>query len=591
MGRKLYLTAKWGSWIAFSLLSGLIIAESCVPTGASGKQSFSFSQMLADIINFFTPEKTAVTLDPSGITTTTSSRTATLEDGTKVNLFENDEAIIGTTKLYNYTLTYPKEKADLYNSGVKMKFISTPGEKSYTYNFNSTSKGGTVRIIPLMEGDYTFTLTDASGHEARETFHAHPRGVTKDIQAEVDNFSLSAGEYAYFPFSLSFGDLSVEEGTSHYLERYFDPSLTPFSSSDESIFKVAPGGLIEGVGVGEAWLRYKEKDVCKVTVDGAYESKVASLEVSASKSGLSPLDYDYAYGAQIGVTYHDELGNALDVDEPLIYESEDELIAKVDRKGFVSGYRKQGETRVKVSLASDPEIFAYVPFISAPAKPESVTIKATSGGKAVPLTGGTLKAGTSISFSASYLPINTSDTRLHVDTMGYSNISVTNNDTNTPSLSLLSGGSVSFRVYSVGLGEASAVTYRLEVEAMQTIDDKDMTEFHQFIRKAAGHFSLFFVTGIFGTLAFILTVFEKRKWGIYAATGIAAVTGFALAGISELLQGIPALRRGSSFEDVMIDSVGFWIAAALTLGVCLLVRFILAHKKKKQETSGNKTAE
>lgn len=574
------------SWVGFGLLSSLIIAESCVPTDASGKQSFSFSKIMADIINAITPTKKAVTLEPTGVTSTATSRNATI-DGKVVSLFEPEEAIVGTTKLYSYTLTYPEMTADIYDSSVKFEFLSTPGEDSYTHTFTTGKTGGALRIIPLLEGEYRFRLLDAVGHESIQSFTAKKRIAPKQIKGGVDAFSLRAGEYGYYPFELTFGDMTVEgEEVSHYLARYWDASLTKFTSSNPAVFTVEDGGLLHGVSSGIADLLYEGKTLAHIDVAGDYLSKVASIELTASKETLSPLDYDYeGYGAQIDVSYYDAEHHLLDVNEPLVYSSEDELIAKVDEHGFVSGYRKNGSTRVKVSLAGHPEIYAYQSFQSVPAQATSVEIKALSGGKTLPLTGASLKAGDSISFSATFLPINTADKRLHVDIGTQKNVQVINNDTNTPSLSFLDGGDFTFTVSSLTLGEQGAVTYSCNVAARQAIEDKDMTQFHQFIRKAAGHFMLFFVTGLFGTLAFILTFFPNKKWGMFASSGLTLLSGVALAGISEAIQAIPALRRGATFEDVLIDSSGYLFAVLLVLGVYALVRFLVnrKHKNKEQE--------
>lgn len=585
MNAKAFKGLRIGAWAIFGLLSSLIIAESATPTDASGRQSFSFSQLVADFINLISPTKQAETLKPTGITAATSSRMATLEDGTKAYLFNEDEAIVGTTKLYTYSLTYPEQKADNYETEVKLEFVVTPGKDSFTHNLNTAGKSGVLRIIPLMEGDYTFRLTDASGNVATSSFTAKKRIVPKDITSDVSTFNLKVHELAQYRFKLSFGDLNPDgEEPSHYLARYWDPKLTPFTSSDESVFKVEDGGLLEGIGVGDAWLKYKDRNLCRITVAGNYEvPNIASLKASSSKTTLAPLDYDYpGYGGQLSAKFYDALGNEIVSSEPIGYESEDPLIAKVDEKGFVSGYRKSGNTRVKVYLQRNPSIYDYVSFSSSPALPTKATIQAKCGDEVLPLSGGSVHNGSSIELSADFEPINTSDKRLHVTLSDASKATLANNDSNTPSIAIHGEGEFSFTVMSIGLGETSKKTYSLFLEPRQAIEPSDMGDFHAFIRKAAGHFLLFFVTGIFGGLAFLWTFFRKKKWGKFASAGLAVGSGILLASLSEAIQAIPALHRGASFMDVLIDALGFFIAVAIVLGIYCLVRYLKDRKQDKE---------
>ena len=94
------------------------------------------------------------------------------------------------------------------------------------------------------------------------------------------------------------------------------------------------------------------------------------------------------------------------------------------------------------------------------------------------------------------------------------------------------------------------------------IDSDNMVDFHSFIRKAAGHFLLFLFNGVFASFAFLSTLFKEKKRSLLLALLLSIVTGFILAGLSELIQAIPALHRGSTWSDVGIDTLGFAIASS-----------------------------
>lgn len=115
-----------------------------------------------------------------------------------------------------------------------------------------------------------------------------------------------------------------------------------------------------------------------------------------------------------------------------------------------------------------------------------------------------------------------------------------------------------------------------------------MNNFHSLMRKAAGHFTLFFVDAVFGFLAFSLTLdLYKKKWWISLLIniGLLLAIGFALAGISELIQLIPSLHRGGSMLDVLIDFVGFTIATILGAAIFIIIKLIKLKKDKTNNSS------
>ena len=584
------------SYCLFGLLSTLIIAESCVPSGASGKQSQGLSEILAGIVNTLFPPKPLVNSLPSSISASTSAAEAEI-DGVKTKLFGDDEAIIGTTKLYTYKLSYAETKADTYDYSVSFKTIASPGENSYTYTLNTSKSGGTLRLIPLLEGDYHFTLTDADNHVADIRFKANPRIAPKDILFDDGAFEVGLNETKRAPFAMSFGSLNRDDGSvDHYLARYWSREEAVFTSSNESVFTVSEGGLITGKAEGEADLLWHGKTVKSIHVVPSSLPSIASMSLSIEEdkeAEVSPLDYDYSYGKQIKVRYfnatHDEVFPSFD---PVSFSSSDPLTAFVDndhlevkddtlsfvKGGYVSGYREKGNATITASLLSNPEIQASLVFESKPVSAESVTIKAMSGGKEVD-ENTNLVAGSTITFSASFLPENAEDRSLHVSVDDPSKLNVLNNDTNSPTVQILVGGSHSFKVYANVLGEASAKTVSLSATDKPVIDQKDMPEFTSFIRKAAGHFFLFLITGVFESFALCSSILEKEK-GHYIVIGFACtITGFVLAGLSELIQAIPSLGRGSTWSDVGIDTLGFFVGAMLTMTI---FGIIAAIRNKKE---------
>ena len=587
------------SWILFGITSSFIIVESCIPSDKSGNQSQFFSRISANIVNFFSRPKKVKTANPTSISVKCADPSAMVGD-VKTNIVNENKAIIGTTKLYTYELSYSDTNADIYNSNVSLKCISSPGENSYSSTISSDIKSGSIRIIPLKVGHYSFELKDKSNNVEKFEFDATSRIETTQIESNVFSLNLDIGEYKYFPYAFSFGNLERSDtSVDHYLQRFYDRDLTSFTSSNESVFTVSNGGLIKGVGQGSAHLLFKGQNVCIVNIsNNAFISNVDHITLSSDSLDISPLDFDYLYGSQLQVHYFDSLNNEIITDEPVRFTSDDYLIAMVEndhqeiingaltnvKGGFVSGYRNYGKTSIHVELCSNPSITSSIEFESQVVNPTSATISAKCDNQALSTSSqNNVVAGKTISLSKTYLPLNASNTELVVEVSDSSILEVQNNNTNNPSINLLKAGNCSFSVYMPTIGETSKVTYTLSISSPKAIEDKDMNSFHQIIRKGAGHFALFFMDAIFGFISFTLTIdLYKKKWwlSLLINASLLLFAGFALAGISELIQSIPSLNRGSSWTDVLIDFLGF-LFATIVCGVVFLTIYLLKNRKKK----------
>ena len=156
----------------------------------------------------------------------------------------------------------------------------------------------------------------------------------------------------------------------------------------------------------------------------------------------------------------------------------------------------------------------------------------------------------------------------------------------TITISFVSAGDYSFVFRSVA---NPTLTAELSVNVEQATIDSGNGTFQVWVRKNIGHLGLFLcfaVAGVFFWRAFYGSDF-KRQWWKVCATGLGIGLGFAM--LSEAIQLIPVLERGSQWADVGIDMIGFSSGFILTLGVLALVWLIrwLVLKKKdaRSETS------
>ncbi len=113
--------------------------------------------------------------------------------------------------------------------------------------------------------------------------------------------------------------------------------------------------------------------------------------------------------------------------------------------------------------------------------------------------------------------------------------------------------------------------------SITSVDGDTFDNINYWTRKIIGHFSLFFVTGIFGILFSIDVLFKDRKHRLLIVSSVNAVYAFLLATLSEVCQ-LFAKGRGPSFIDVLIDSSGY------VFGILIVVLiFVIIQKKKKKK--------
>ena len=102
-----------------------------------------------------------------------------------------------------------------------------------------------------------------------------------------------------------------------------------------------------------------------------------------------------------------------------------------------------------------------------------------------------------------------------------------------------------------------------------------------------GHFGAFLVLGIFASMTYCI-IFNKSLRGRLLAFLVCTVAGFAVAGITEILQlPIFTVGRGPSFSDVMLDFTGYCTSVvpiyAIVLLVCLISEIVKVLKEKKHK--------
>ena len=139
------------------------------------------------------------------------------------------------------------------------------------------------------------------------------------------------------------------------------------------------------------------------------------------------------------------------------------------------------------------------------------------------------------------------------------------------------GGTVMITVSSSYDGETTSESFELTIDPITL---KDTVEnFYYMIRKSIGHFGAFLVLGIFAAFSYYI-IFKKTISGKLIGFAVCLFAGFAVAGITEILQ-LPYFTAGRycSFDDVMLDFSGYctssipiYLAIIITHPIAVLIK-------------------
>ena len=142
----------------------------------------------------------------------------------------------------------------------------------------------------------------------------------------------------------------------------------------------------------------------------------------------------------------------------------------------------------------------------------------------------------------------------------------------------LKEGVVTISATSVADPTISA-SFSIKIIPRPFINDDNFSDFQGFVRKAVGHFFLFFIDGIFGFFTFYL--FLKDKKSTRLITVLSLITGVFIAALSEFIQLFVPGRAGT-ITDVIIDSAGYLCATMLMLLIVYLINKNKSHKNVQQ---------
>ena len=584
------------SLVMYALLSTIIIAESCMPDGLSGAQSDVFATISAWFINLVNGPQIPKSIAPKSFGEVTDTS----------YLGQDDEGIsniaIGTTTLVSIPINYPKlnKSIDVYNYEFEFNYVL--GDKNdYNLVIGSRKLDDVtycidMRVVANDMGDdlYQIDINVADTLTYNYKFHIVELATPTNYQCKIEKTQLKIGET-----SLITTELLDKEKSDTYLRRYLDETKIHRESSNENVATIDKYGVIHGVNQGNAKITFGKYEYnITVSNENIVKPVVNELNLSIdanSKSSLALLDYDYVFekgeesNAYSALIYGSFTDDTLE-DQSLSWEVDDPLKAKLapykyDSNGYpiyhddsnkpcvrVCGYRKKGEVTIKCYSNSDNTINKTITIDVGELFPENMNLSLKDTVEVF--------VNEQRTITAYFNPKNVNDKNIHVEVDNPSIVKIVNNDTSSVIISGTKVGKTHVTVTSLANTDVKK-EFDLVFKAKDVINVDNYDDFSGFMRKAAGHFTLFLVNAVFGMI-FFYTYFDDIK-RIWTSIIVSSSIGLVIAGLSEFIQLFVPGRSGT-FVDVGIDFLGYVIGTAITIGVIYLIRYIKSKRDKKKET-------
>lgn len=573
-------------FLAFYAFFGVFITvQSCLPSSASSEQSELIARIVAYFANLGDNGKTAEVIEPTKITLKDG------KEGDSTYLPSVDgvpQVVVGTTTRLWFDVSYPYGKVGIEDDSFAV--TATKGEGHFSYTLDAGNH--VVRIIPSEPfAGAEISIVAGKLDPYVYKFDAVARPAPTDFSISLSKSDLKINETAL----ITVGPTSESGQSMTNFLRYFDPESLDCSSSNSSVATIDRKGNVRALSEGGATLSVGGQTVSVSVAGSLPSSSGASISLSEATGSAHLLDYGESTSTH-GATYKATISSLPSGADGSVFfslaDGDNGLRARIVEMGIgedslpycvVQGYRKAGDYTIKASLRSAPDITASKTGSVTPLVASEMSLvysKSTGNSQSFSALPSSLSVEktTSVYLKGSFGVLTPTDSSLHVKSHD-EGLLIYGDDTGFVTISFPSTGT-----YGVSLVSNSNPSLQADVTFTVTPANvtPDNTSFIVWVRKNIGHLGLFMCFGVFGILfwrSFFGGDFRKQWWK-YLASALGA--GFLLACLSEAIQAIPALERGSSWVDVGIDTAGSSIGAAITFLVFAVIFLVQLIKKKKE---------
>ena len=578
----------------YILLIALTIIESCMGNSLSGSQSDFFAKISAFFVNIINGPQVVEKLEPIGIgSVSDSSYLGYSEDGVS-------NIAIGTTTLVSVEIKYPnkKHKDDVYDKSYTIDKVLGDDNDYTTVMSSHTGQNDTyyidMRIVAneLSDELYQIDINLHNNVKYSHKFHIVELAKPTSYEMRLNKTNLKKGESVTIDTKLL-----GEKRNDSYLRRYFDLSKLDRSSSNDSVATIDEYGVIHAINEGSATITYGTNsfdiDVSNESIVKPSGNELLVNIDEDSNDNPSLLDYDYVFedgedsNHYSTLIYADFDDDTLE-DKTVSWTTSDPLKVKLapykyDEEGYpiyhdddnkpcvrVCGYRKKGDVNITCISNADNTLTKSINLNVDEALPTGMDINIIDNEEII--------AGKQKILSATFNPKNVNNRDINVEVSDTSLIEVISNNSASVTLNTLKAGTCHIKVKSLA-NESLISEFDIKIIAKQVINDDNFTDFASFMRKFAGHFTLFLITAVVGYI-FFATYFGIDKY-LFAVIPTLS-TGLFTAGLSEFIQIFVDGRSGTPL-DVGIDFAGCFVGVLLSFIVFLVINIIRKKKMNKEK--------
>ena len=555
--------------IVFGTISLLLNIFILVNAGMDGSKSSNFSDLISTFISMIINSGSDVDtpkVDVNKITLSYPNTGVNVRPGYKSN-----EIPLGGTKL----LTASIEPSNATNKGV-----------IFTSNSDKVkiSQQGLNAYVEITEigTDYIITATSQSNKEIKASYTFNCVDLKAPYSFDIEEKDITIYQGLTYPLDIK----NTTEGVGYKIvgDRYYNNYLLELDSNDDTIVSTHDNLVLKAEAVGSTVVKVLNKE-SNASINLNVEvlpnpnpiipvTETWNIVTSEAVAYIGDVDYDGPSYGEEGL-HHTKLdidwGSNPPSDKGLIYTSSNPLIAMVDNEGNVRGYRNTGVATIRATSTFDPTIYKEIDIEVKKVDVTEITLGSSNN---------ELEHGSFLSIGVNVEPINASDKSFKVETSSSEILEIANNGTSIRIYGNKSGfASITLRSNS---NPEVSVSRSFTVTPKGIINDENKDDVFAFFRKSIGHFLLFLVSGLFTTLAiYYLFFFDKtsKKWLTYVAS---LLTGFIVAGVSELIQ-LVTPGRSRLWADVGIDTLGFFFVALFIFLFYLIYNKIKSLREKKKD--------
>lgn len=557
-----FAVARWILMSLAILSNGFLIAYSCLSNEATIELNRIFANSFTAFINSFTKGNEKETIPLNSLEIDFSN-----DKYNDVPGYDQNEIPLGSAKEIDCGFS-PTNATD--------KSISYSVEPNDALILNQTNSK--VSAVGMKTGKATVTATNSiSGLSSSIDVYVVDTVAPVQYDISLSSTTIPIGTTQTIEFDIDGGVLTHDDLINF---RYYDTRKLSFSSLDEHIVTVDSYGVIHPHNIGSTSISVSNDKIIRtlnVSVSsGSTPAPISDLSISGSHVCY---ENDMLLDQRTKTNHFQLTPKSNDEDlnpEDFVWESSNELLAKVDRNGILRGFRKTTTDDETVTISAKSKITGEIAYFEAVVKSQlpsmmDVYLEAGSQSPYNP-TEYTLFVGDNITCKFVF-DVNNSNTKVIAVSSDDTIVSLTNSG-NIIILHVLNEGKCRI-TYTSSSNPKLIRTIDFTVFNRGAIDSNSFGEVEYSIRKTLGHAVLFMIAQIFTFLTLYMFLYDK-KWWFY--TSISLGVGLSISCLSELIQFFIPLRTGS-FVDVLIDFAGVVVGAALSF---LSVWIILKLKKRAQ---------